>query len=67
MLDCIIFSVVSEIENDIYVVQYVELVEIKLLWIEKKIIVLKVKLLIYLFGVYLVIECYIFEKNYIYI
>lgn len=34
---------------------------------EKKIIVLKVKLLIYLFGVYLVIECYIYEKNYIYI
>lgn len=65
MLDCIIFSVVSEIENDIYVVCWISRNKIVMDW--KKIIVLKVKLLIYLFGVYLVIECYIYEKNYIYI
>lgn len=68
MSDCIILSAVSETENDTYVAKYAELVEIKLLRIEKKIIALKVKSLIYLLGAYSAIECYIlvYEKNYIY-
>lgn len=36
MSDCIILSAVSETENDTYVAKYAELVEIKLLRIEKK-------------------------------
>lgn len=36
MSDCIILSAVSEAENDTYVAKYAELVEIKLLRIEKK-------------------------------
>lgn len=68
MSDCIILSAVSETENDTYVAKYAELVEIKLLRIEKKIIALKVKSLIYMYllGAYSAIECYIYEKNYIY-
>lgn len=52
MSDCIILSAVSETENDTYVAKYAELVEIKLLRIEKKIIALKVKSLIYLLRAY---------------